>query len=83
MDRSIKIIQQLKQVFKPYCMMFKELKGGGGGKKQLPSQYLCKENKNITKILKLCLVEGTWSIICGFYVFRFGSWNLTPTKSEG
>jgi hypothetical protein len=33
MDRSIKIVQQLKQVFQPYHVMFKELKET---KKQLP-----------------------------------------------
>jgi hypothetical protein len=29
MGRSIKIVRQLEQVFEPYRMMFKELKGGG------------------------------------------------------
>lgn len=37
---SIKIARQLKQVFEPYCMMFKEKR------KQLPLQCFCKENKN-------------------------------------
>jgi hypothetical protein len=27
MDGSIKILRQLKQVFEPYCVMLKELKG--------------------------------------------------------
>jgi len=29
MDRSINIFRQLRRVFEPYRMMFKELKGGG------------------------------------------------------
>jgi len=27
MDRNIKMIRQLAQVFEPYCMMFRELRG--------------------------------------------------------
>jgi hypothetical protein len=37
---SIKIARQLKQVFEPYCMMFKEKR------KQLPLQCFCEEKKN-------------------------------------
>jgi hypothetical protein len=45
-DRSIRIVQQFKQVFEPHLMIFKELKGK---KKQLPSQCFCKEKKNSKK----------------------------------
>jgi len=30
MDGSIKITRQFKQVFEPYCVMLKEVKGGEG-----------------------------------------------------
>jgi hypothetical protein len=40
MDRSIKIVRQLEQVFEPNHMMFKELKEK---KKQLSLLCFCKE----------------------------------------
>jgi hypothetical protein len=46
MDRRVRIIAQLKQVFEPYCIMFRQLKGE---KKQLQSQCFCKEKKDSKK----------------------------------
>jgi hypothetical protein len=43
MDRSIKSVPQLPQVFESHRMMFKELKEK---KKQLPLQCICKEKEN-------------------------------------
>jgi hypothetical protein len=41
-DRSIKIVQQLEQVFRPYCIMFVEMNGGerGGPGAALPHQTI-------------------------------------------
>lgn len=41
MDRSIKIVGQIEDVFEPYRMMFKELKRR---EKPLPSECFCKAN---------------------------------------
>jgi hypothetical protein len=41
MDRSIKIVRQIEEVFEPYCMMFKKLKGR---EKPLPTECFCKAN---------------------------------------
>jgi hypothetical protein len=61
MNKRIKIVRQLEQVFRPYRMMLKELKGGGGGgkkKKHLPSQYFCKEKKNTKNNKTLLFGKG-------------------------
>jgi hypothetical protein len=51
-DKSIKIFQQLKQIFKPYCIMYKELEGK---KQQLPStMFLQKQEKYQKSIQILC-----------------------------
>jgi hypothetical protein len=47
MDISINIIIQFEQVVEIYGMMFREVKGKK--KKQLRSQYSCKEKKNTKK----------------------------------
>jgi hypothetical protein len=48
-DRRINIFRRLEQVFDPCPMMFKDLKGWGGGgeRKQFPSQ--CSANKRKEK----------------------------------
>jgi hypothetical protein len=44
MDRSIRIVRQLKQVFEPYCTLFKEVQGKKGSNS--PSHSIWKEKKN-------------------------------------
>jgi hypothetical protein len=66
-DRSIKILQQLEQVFKSYRMMFKELKDK---KKHLPNT-----GEKEKKILKHWQ-EGGHQVFADIY-FSWGSWNLT------
>jgi hypothetical protein len=41
MDRNIKMIRQLEQVFEPYCMMFRELRG-----KKKPQWFYNKKREN-------------------------------------
>jgi hypothetical protein len=67
MDRSIKTVRQLQQVFEPHHVIFMGLKGE---KKQIPSQRFCKEKKNVLKILKHCF--GGVSITRGFSLFVWG-----------
>jgi len=63
MDRRIKTIGELEQVFEPCHMILKGLKGGGGGgKKHLPPQCFCQEKKNTKRR----------SIIRGFSLFVGG-----------
>ena len=46
MDRSIKIVRTLEQVFEPHRLMFRELKET---KQQLQSHCLCREKKSNNK----------------------------------
>jgi hypothetical protein len=69
MGSSVKIAQHLEHVFKPYCMMFKELKV----KKQVaPTQCFCKYQNIVF-----------WGGIQLFMDFCFSqrSWNLTLARS--
>jgi hypothetical protein len=54
-DRNIKIVQQLEQVSRPHCIMFKRDGGGGGDREQhLPiTQFLQKKKttKNTTTLV--------------------------------
>jgi hypothetical protein len=52
MDRSIKTVRQLEQVFEPDCMTFKELK------EKRTSNHKVSAKKNIKKILKSCFFGG-------------------------
>jgi hypothetical protein len=79
MDRGIKIVPQVEQVFDLYRMMSKELKER---KKQLPSQWFCKEKKKKRNI-KLFLGGGGGVNYSRIFSFRGESWNLTPAKSSG
>jgi hypothetical protein len=58
---------QLKQVFEPYCLTFKELKGK---QKQLPITMFCKENKKKQKILIYSFVGAV--NYSGIFAFRRG-----------
>ena len=74
MDRSIKIVRGLEEVFEPYCILFKELNGKEKKKKkkkrQLSSQCSCK-GKRTQKNTKVVFFGGR-SIICGFSLFETG-----------
>jgi hypothetical protein len=52
-DRSIKIVRHLKQVFKPYHMMVKELGGGAA-----PITMFLQRKRKPLKILKYCFFVG-------------------------
>jgi hypothetical protein len=76
LDRSTRNVRQLEHNFKPYRIMFKELKG----KKQFISQCFCKEMET-PKILKLLFFEGGRNY-SRFLAFSEESCNLTLAKSE-
>jgi hypothetical protein len=78
-DRSIKTVRQLEEVFEPYGKTFPGSEGKN--RKQLPSQCFCQGKKN-TKNNKHFF--GRPSTIHEFSLFGEGegSWNLTPAKSE-
>jgi hypothetical protein len=73
MDRSIRIVRQLEQVFEPYCVMLKEVKE----KKEAASHHnvSAKTRKTVKNTETLFL--GGWggggqAIILGFSVFTVG-----------
>jgi hypothetical protein len=66
MDRNIKIVRQLEQVFESYSVMFKGLKGEN---MLLPSQCFCKEKKN-TKKEKQGDLGGSFQLFEGFRYWR-------------
>jgi hypothetical protein len=69
MDRSVKIVRHLEQVFEPYRMMFMELEGGGGRKEAAPHHNISEKKRKNTKIVKNCF---ELSIIRGFSLFAEG-----------
>jgi hypothetical protein len=77
-DRSIKIIRQLEQVFQPYGKMYKELGGGRGGS-NCPSQCFCKEKKIVRSSKKFF----GWAVdYSQNLAFRAGASNLIPAKCD-
>jgi len=76
-DRTIKIVRQIKPVFEPHSMMFKELKVKKNGS---PAQCFCKENTNAKNIITLLFGWG-----CQLFAdFRFslGSWTNLQEKQK-
>jgi len=79
---SMRIVRQLKQVMKPFHVLFKELKERN---KHLPSHCFCKENKNPQKCYNIVLVVGGGVdlLFANSYFLLVGSFYLPPKKSEG
>jgi hypothetical protein len=63
MERKIKVILQLYNVFEPYRVIHKEL---NEKKKQISTQCFCKEKENTANVLKTfgC---GNYSLIFAMY----------------
>jgi hypothetical protein len=75
MDRSTKIVQQIKQVFEPYHMMFRGVKEGSSCHHNVSAEEKTLKN---TKIL--LWRDGQ---LVAYFHFSPRSWNLTPMRSEG
>jgi hypothetical protein len=75
-DRSIKTVRQLEQVFEPYRVMFKELKEK---EKQQPNHNVSAKKRKPLKVLKHCFGRGADTYM-RTSAFRGGSWNLTSEK---
>lgn len=65
MDRSIRTVWQLKQVFRPCCMMFKEAV-------TIKVFWQRKENTNQTLKHSFCWGWGVRSVTCRFLLFTGG-----------
>jgi hypothetical protein len=79
MARKLKMFRQLKRVFKPYRMMSKELKGGGGRWDRSHHNVSAKKIK-IQKIPNHCFQEG--GKLFANFLFSRGSLNLASAKME-
>jgi len=77
MDRSIKIVRQLKQIFEPYRTIFKELKG----KKKLHLSQSFLQRKKHWKIVRCCFGGGGGKL-CADFRFSQGVLEPNPEKSE-
>jgi len=65
MDRSIKIVRELEQVFEPYCILFKELTGKEIKKAAFITMFLQrKETHTHTQMLKQCCLGGDQLFAC-------------------
>ena len=56
---------------------------GGGNKQQLESKCFWKEKKNTKNTVKNCFGGNGAVNYLLILIFRWESWNLTSTKSEG
>jgi hypothetical protein len=80
LDKSIRIVRQIEQLFEPYCVMCKELKGA-----EAASITMCLQRKDKDyKILKLFFLGGGGGAVNYLRIFAGGGggyFKKTPPKS--